>query len=72
MSTLYYPPKSFRLAWSAYYPNIGALIIRIGFWCILYHKYNKEPHQNSIGNYLGPYSKALPEEFPQRGSELRP
>ena len=43
MSTLYYPPKSFRLAWSAYYPNIGALIIRIGFWCILYHKYNKAP-----------------------------
>ena len=36
--------------------NIGALIIRIGFWGPLYYIYNKEPPQNSIGNYLGPYS----------------
>ena len=24
-------------------PNIGALIIRIAFWCILYYNYSKEP-----------------------------
>ena len=36
--------------------SIGALIIRIGFWCPLSYKYNKEPPQNSIGNYLGLYS----------------
>ena len=34
--------------------NIGALIIRIGFWGPLYYNHNKE-HQNSIGNYSGPY-----------------
>ena len=32
--------------------TIGALIIRIGFWGILYYSYNKEP-PNSIGNYQG-------------------
>ena len=31
--------------------SIGALIIRIGFWGPFYHDYNKEPPQNSIGNY---------------------
>ena len=36
--------------------NIGACIIRIGFWGPLYYKYNKEaPKKDSIGNYLGPY-----------------
>ena len=35
--------------------NTGALIIRIGFWGPLYDNYNKEPPQNSIGIYLGPY-----------------
>ena len=29
---------------------MGALIIRIGFWCPLFYNYNKEPPQNSIGN----------------------
>ena len=24
-------------------PNLGALIIRIGFWGLFYYKYNKEP-----------------------------
>ena len=38
------------------YYNVGALIIRIGFWGPLYYNYDKEP-QNSIGNYLGPYIK---------------
>ena len=33
--------------------NIGALIIRIGFWGPLYYNYKKEP-QTSIGNYVGP------------------
>ena len=33
-----------------------ALIIRIEFWGILYYTYNQEPPQNSIGNYLGPYT----------------
>ena len=32
--------------------NIGALIIRIGFWGILYYNYHKEP-QNNIGIYSG-------------------
>ena len=35
--------------------NRGALIVRIRFRGPLYYNYNKEP-QNSIGNYLGPYS----------------
>ena len=30
--------------------NVGALIIRIGFWGILYYRYNKEP-QDSIGKH---------------------
>ena len=34
--------------------NVGALIIRIGFWGPLYYNYNKEPSQNSIDNYLRP------------------
>ena len=37
--------------------NVGALIIRKGFWGPLYYNYNKEPPQNSIGNYLGPHPK---------------
>ena len=37
--------------------NIGALIIRIGFWGPVYYNHNKEPHKStSIGNYLRPYS----------------
>ena len=28
-----------------YMRNIGALIIRIGFWGPLYYKYNKEPQK---------------------------
>ena len=28
--------------------NIGALIVRIGFWGIIYYEFYKEP-QNSIG-----------------------
>ena len=35
--------------------DAGALIIRIGFWGMLYQNYAKEPPHNSIGNYLGPY-----------------
>ena len=36
--------------------NIGALIIRIGFWGPLYYNHNMEPTKiNSTGNYLGPY-----------------
>ena len=35
--------------------NIGALMIRIGFWGPLYYKIIWNP-QNSIGTYLGPYS----------------
>ena len=41
--------------------NIGALIIGIGFWGLLYYSSNKEPpKKTNIGNYyLGPYSKRL-------------
>ena len=42
--------------------NVGALIIRIGFWSPLYYIYNNEDPppkkikiNNNIGNYLGPY-----------------
>ena len=35
--------------------NVGALIIRIGFWGPCYYIHNQEP-QNSIGNSLGPCS----------------
>ena len=35
--------------------DIGASILRRGFWGPLYHNYNKEPPpKNSIGSYLGP------------------
>ena len=34
--------------------NIGVLIIRIGFGDPLYHNYNKEPPQKSIGTLLRP------------------
>ena len=33
-----------------YAPNIGAFIIRIGLWGILYHNHNKEPPK-SYSNY---------------------
>ena len=39
--------------------KVGALIIRRGFWGPLYRTYNEEP-QNSIGNYLAPYSTLNP------------
>ena len=34
--------------------TIGAFIIRIGFWDPFYYNKNKEPPQNSIGNFVGP------------------
>ena len=37
--------------------KVGALIMRTGFWGIVYYNYNKEPPRNSIGNYAGPYTK---------------
>ena len=42
--------------------NIGASRIRTGFWGQLFDNYNKNPPPpNSIGNYLGPYSRvAIP------------
>ena len=40
--------------------NIGALINRIGLWCIWYYTYNKEPAtKNSIGKYLGIYTNSI-------------
>ena len=40
--------------------NIGPSISRIGFGCLLYYIYNKAPPPppDSIGNYLGRYSRA--------------
>ena len=38
--------------------NIGALILGIRTWGPLYCINNTEP-QNSIGNYLGPYSTGI-------------
>ena len=47
--------------------NIGALIIKIGFWGPLYYMYCKErpPPQkkNSAGNYYGPEKKRLTRAF---------
>ena len=34
--------------------NIGALIIRIGFWGPLYYTYNKEPLKIGFGTSFGP------------------
>ena len=34
--------------------KIGTLIVRIGFWAVLYYSYNKQP-QYTIGNYSGLY-----------------
>ena len=42
--------------------NVGALTIRIEFWGIIYYSYNKDPPQNSIGNYLSPYVSADPHD----------
>ena len=39
--------------------SIGALVIRIGFWGSVYYSYNKEPPQNNIGKYVGPYIKLV-------------
>ena len=52
-------------------PNIGALIIRTGFWGPLYYNHNKEP-QNSIGNYYGPYSSQLGCGAPPLSAFARP
>ena len=39
--------------------SIGALTIREqGFWDMVYYNDNKDPPQNSIGNYFGPYIRA--------------
>ena len=35
------------------------MIIRIGFWGIVYYNYNKEPPKIDIGNYQGPYIIAI-------------
>ena len=35
--------------------NIGALMIRMGSWGMVYCTYNREPPKNSTGNYLGPW-----------------
>ena len=40
-----------KAAASACRHNIGALIVRIGFWGPLYYNHKK----TSIGDYLGPY-----------------
>ena len=43
--------------------NLGALINKIGFPGPLCENYTKEPPQNSIGNYLGPYSRLCASRF---------
>ena len=46
-------PEGYSSAWEARIGtgNIGALIIGTGLWGPIYYYYNKEPPQNSIGNY---------------------
>ena len=43
--------------------NIGALIIRTGFWSPLYYNHSKEPSKNSIVSYLGPHRLLKFNEF---------
>ena len=49
------PPYTADALWAL--KDSPALILRIGFACILYYNYSKEPPQNSIGNCLGPCIK---------------
>ena len=51
-------------------PNIGALVIRIGFWAQYTIVIIRHP-QNGIGNYVGPlsYSRVII-RHPQNGSNL--
>ena len=44
-------------------PNVGALIIRIGLCGLIYYIHKKEPPQNSLGNYGGPYVASLQPSF---------
>ena len=53
------PPKLSPIGNNDSVTNIGALVIRIGFWGPLYPNFNKEPPKNSIGNYGGPYIESF-------------
>ena len=48
------PSPGFVACAVAFSHNIGALIIRIGFWGPVYYSYNKEP-PGPYSNYCGPY-----------------
>ena len=63
--------KPWWLGPMAWLCNIGALIIRRGFWGILYHNYTKEP-QNGTGNPLGPYIVMQKPAFLHRWNSLEP
>ena len=47
-------------------PNIGALIVRIGSW-VYYTIIIIRNHQNSIGNYQGPFFTFIPPFRPRVG-----
>ena len=50
-------------------PNIGAFIIRIGFWGPLYYIIIRSP-QKSVGNYLDLYTKSVAEGDQMRLTDL--
>ena len=46
--------KEVRIVVTLQTPNIGALIVRIGFWGILYYSYTKDhpPQKKNIYTYI--------------------
>ena len=55
---------------SAQLGNIGALIIRMGFWGLLYLEPKNDP-RNNIGNYLGAYSPIVHNQTFQCSGQLQ-
>ena len=51
-------------------PNIGALIVRIGSW-VYYTIIIIRNHQNSIGNYQGPFFTFIPPFRPRVGKNTK-
>ena len=66
------PPELVFNACNMKLSNVGALIIRIGFWGIACHDYEREPPpKNSLGNYLGSYITVFWAVGPPKGLNLK-
>ena len=46
-------------SWEGLGLHVGALIIRIGFWGVLYHNCEKQPPPHSIGSNIVAYIEGL-------------